>query len=185
MYPAPILFSVVARRLRFPGLLVLAVLVAGCASVRDEQTLRPFKANGCSVIPDGVILSCCTDHDIDYWEGGSSARRKEADQRLRQCVLEKTGNRLLSTLVYTGVRVGGSPWWPPGSGGWAYGWSFGRGYADLTEKDWEQIEEAARRQLRRYHEQCQEGDDRACETEAVFSSREEIRHDSGFPGAGN
>jgi hypothetical protein len=46
-------------------------------------------------------------------------------------VLEKTGNKALATLMYEGVRFGGSPyfynWYR-----WGYGWGYDRKYQALT-----------------------------------------------------
>lgn len=102
-----------------------------------ENTLKPFSSDGCSLFPDSSAITrhdwcdCCFQHDIVYWRGGSEKQRLNADLKLRQCVLDKTDNKALSTLMYEGVRVGGSPffhtWYR-----WGYGWTRDRQYQSLT-----------------------------------------------------
>jgi hypothetical protein len=78
--------------------------------------------------------SCCFQHDLTYWRGGTYEERQAADARLRDCVLEKTGNAALARLMYEGVRFGGSPyfynWYR-----WGYGWSYDRKYQALTSEE--------------------------------------------------
>lgn len=118
-------------------ILLLAILLTACSS-NDE--LRPFKSDGCSLFPDRSALSnddwcsCCFDHDVAYWKGGSKEAREAADSRLRECIYDKTGNDKLATLMYEGVRLGGSPyfynWYR-----WGYGWGFDRKYKELTSRE--------------------------------------------------
>lgn len=81
---------------------------------------------------------CCFQHDVAYWQGGIELQREQADIKLKQCVLQKTGNEALSKLMYDGVRVGGSPyfynWYR-----WGYGWPYERKYQALTEQELEQV----------------------------------------------
>lgn len=123
-------------------LVILFTLLFGCAS--DE--LRPFSSDGCSLFPDASLISsddwcsCCFQHDLSYWRGGTSGERQTADQRLQACVLEKTGNRTLATVMYDGVRFGGSPyfynWYR-----WGYGWSYDRKYQALTLEEKERADQ--------------------------------------------
>ena len=115
------------------GLLFLA-LAASCST---DSELRPFTSDGCSLFPDASLISsndwcsCCFEHDTVYWKGGTEEERETADQRLRECVGEKTGNKALAVAMYEGVRVGGSPyfynWYR-----WGYGWGYDRKYQSLT-----------------------------------------------------
>lgn len=112
----------------------LTVVSLGCTADSD---LRPFTSDGCSLFPDSSIISgedwcsCCFDHDLQYWRGGTRDEREAADRKLQQCVLEKTGNATLANAMYQGVNLGGSPyfynWYR-----WGYGWGFERKYEALT-----------------------------------------------------
>ncbi len=110
------------------------MVLAACGS--DTQ-LRPFTSDGCSLFPDAALIgaddwcSCCFEHDLAYWRGGTRTEREAADSRLQACVLEKTDNEVLASAMYEGVKIGGSPyfytWYR-----WAYGWSYERKYRALT-----------------------------------------------------
>lgn len=116
-------------------------LFSGCATAAE---LGDFWSDGCSLFPDGTLqertkwCDCCLNHDIAYWRGGTKEERKAADQALRTCVLERTGNKALATTMYDGVRVGGGPVFPMWYR-WGYGWKYGRGYQPLTEDEQKQV----------------------------------------------
>lgn len=122
---------------RFARIAVVCSIAAACTS--DPQ-LRPFSSDGCSLFPDSSLIdkadwcSCCFEHDLIYWRGGTYDERTDADTRLKDCVFAKTGNATLATLMYEGVRVGGSPyfynWYR-----WGYGWSYERKYQTLTREE--------------------------------------------------
>jgi len=121
----------------FARLAVLSAVALACSS---DASLGPFRSDGCSLFPDSSAISkvdwcsCCFDHDLVYWRGGTREEREEADSRLQECVLAKTGNAALATLMYEGVRIGGSPyfynWYR-----WGYGWSYDRKYQALTSDE--------------------------------------------------
>ncbi|OOZ39906.1 hypothetical protein BOW53_09805 [Solemya pervernicosa gill symbiont] len=108
------------------------------------ETLRPFSSDGCSLFPDGTLfnnelwLSCCVEHDLRYWRGGSYAERITADHALEQCVAAR-GEAGVAALMYSGVRIGGSPFWPT-LYRWGYGWDFLRGYKPLSADELKQVE---------------------------------------------
>jgi len=116
-------------------MMLLATLSTGCS--KSLSCLSDFSSDGCSLFPDRSLINsddwceCCLEHDIAYWQGGTHAQRLEADEKLRDCVLEKTGNQALAEAMYQGVRFGGSPyfynWYR-----WGYGWSYERKYQALT-----------------------------------------------------
>ncbi len=116
-------------------LLAIVLLTIGCQN--DPNTLKDFTSDGCSLFPDRSLINnkdwcdCCLEHDIAYWQGGTKEQRLEADLRLRDCVLTKTGDSILAEAMYQGVRFGGSPyfytWYR-----WGYGWSYERKYQALT-----------------------------------------------------
>ncbi|MEN0042954.1 MAG: hypothetical protein AAF769_04140 [Pseudomonadota bacterium] len=130
------------RRLVSPLALALVLAAASCSS---EPKLKPFTSDGCSLFPDRSIISeadwcsCCFDHDIAYWRGGTKTEREAADAALRDCVVKKTGDPAFGRLMYDGVRVGGSPyfltWYR-----WGYGWPFERKYQALTDTETAQSE---------------------------------------------
>jgi len=120
-------------------------LGAGCAT---HGPLRPFTTDGCSDFPDGtpthktLWLSCCTEHDKAYWQGGTYNERRKADQELQRCVAN-VGEPGIAALMLAGVRVGGSPYWPTRFR-WGYGWPWPRGYRALTAVERDQIRKALR-----------------------------------------
>lgn len=126
-------FAVVVRGSRWV-LLALILLVAGCSS---KSELSAFSSDGCSLFPDKSLIGeadwclCCFEHDKAYWRGGTAEQREAADQKMRQCIVEKTGNKALASLMYEGVRAGGSPyfynWYR-----WGYGWPYERKYQPLS-----------------------------------------------------
>ncbi len=117
--------------------LPLLLLITSCTA---ETGLTPFASDGCSLFPDNSLInaddwcSCCFEHDLAYWRGGTSQERASADKTLEECVFEKTRNRPLAKLMFEGVRFGGSPyfynWYR-----WGYGWNFDRKYQALTPEE--------------------------------------------------
>ncbi len=120
-----------------PALLLSLVLALLPGSAFAADTLRAFTSDGCSLFPDGSPADpnkwcdCCFRHDIAYWKGGTTGERLQADQTLRDCVQERTGNSALAKMMFDGVRLGGHPAFPNWYR-WGYGWRYGRGYAPLT-----------------------------------------------------
>lgn len=141
-----------ARSVRLAAVLGLVLTATACVATintiggRDEAGLRqlaaraqdtcrqrtgqvppyPFTTDGCTLSPDCTWQSCCVEHDIVYWCGGSENERRQADERFRTCVADNGGRRTAS-LMYWAVRVGGSPWLPVWWR-WGYGWPWPRGY---------------------------------------------------------
>ncbi|MCB1615977.1 MAG: hypothetical protein KDI30_08185, partial [Pseudomonadales bacterium] len=115
----------------------------------------PFSSDGCSLFPEGTLsqqtlwLDCCTAHDQAYWLGGSYEQRETADQALKICV-SRLGQPEIAQLMMTGVRAGGSPFWPT-KFRWGYGWPFfdgllPRGYKLPDDDEKEQIQRLLFRQ---------------------------------------
>jgi hypothetical protein len=115
-----------------------------CCTPAGASDLKDFTSDGCSLFPDGTIsdrakwCECCLRHDIAYWRGGTEEDRKQADAALRDCVLERTGDKALAEAMYLGVRAGGHPVFPAWYR-WAYGWPYGRGYKALNDEEQESV----------------------------------------------
>jgi len=111
-------------------LLILLISLISTMTVAEE--IRPFTSDGCSSFPNGTMmqnelwLSCCTEHDKAYWQGGSYQQRLDADIELKRCVAAE-GETAIAELMLSGVRVGGSPFWPT-QFRWGYGYSYPHGY---------------------------------------------------------
>lgn len=125
-------------------LVLIAALVLVCHASAATAGIADFSSDGCSLFPDGTIkdrskwCDCCLQHDIAYWRGGTEEERIRADAALRDCVLERTGDKALAETMYLGVRAGGHPGFPNWYR-WAFGWNYGRGYKLLTEGEQEQV----------------------------------------------
>lgn len=124
----------------FLKFLVFALLSPICFG----QTLTPFISDGCSAFPDGtpaennLWLTCCTQHDFDYWKGGTYAERLASDKALMDCVAS-LGEPAIGMVMMAGVRVGGSPFFPTDFR-WGYGWPYPRLYGPLTGQEKQQTE---------------------------------------------
>jgi len=130
---------------------LIALLLVSCVTAAElmpsptpPASLRPFSSDGCSMFPDRALIGnsdwcdCCLAHDLAYWRGGTEEARLAADQKLQTCVQNATGNKVLADMMFTGVRTGGGPYYfTPYR--WGYGWSYGRGYKALDEKEQAQV----------------------------------------------
>ncbi len=123
-------------------IIILSVSLLSTVSHADE--LKAFSTDGCSMFPDGTFqqnelwLSCCTAHDIAYWQGGSFEQRLNADQELKSCVA-KVGQPEIAQLMLMGVRGGGTPYLPT-SFRWGYGWSYPKFYDELDDEELAQVQ---------------------------------------------
>jgi hypothetical protein len=100
------------------------------AGLPAGEPIRAFYSDACSAWPDGDLYTCCVEHDVAYWCGGSEEDRRAADRRFRACA--EVRDRGQSGLVHMGVRMGGVPWLPT-PWRWGYGHPFGVGYVDPTD----------------------------------------------------
>lgn len=126
---------------------LVAWLLAACATAPTSGSASPpasdlsdFTTDGCSMYPDRSTstgkdwCSCCVAHDRAYWRGGSEADRLKADEELRRCVEDKTGDASRAALMFRGVRLGGGAHLPTPFR-WGYGWPYGRGYQTLSAEE--------------------------------------------------
>jgi hypothetical protein len=129
---------------KFPGVAAIgfAVIIILLSSAlfasaqTSESDLLPSgkKSDGCTLIPDGHLKSCCVSHDRDYYWGGTFRERRESDRRLYFCIAKKEGvqHKIVAPFIWLGVRVGGLPFLPT-----KFRWGFGtktRGYSEKTLK---------------------------------------------------
>ncbi|WP_417224212.1 hypothetical protein [Amphritea sp.] len=120
--------------------LVLMAVLSGCSG---SEELKPFTSDGCSSFPNGtraentLWLSCCEQHDLAYWQGGTYQQRLEADKALKACVAD-VGKPEVALLMLAGVRVGGSPFWPT-QFRWGYGWPYLKPYGELSASEQAQV----------------------------------------------
>ena len=112
---AGVIFTLAVKRL--VAAVVLAMAVSACAPASYP---RPFASDGCSLFPDGDWVDCCTEHDREYWWGGSYAARVASDTKLATCV-EAKGHAVAAQVMYVGVRAGGMCALPLPFR-WGYGW---------------------------------------------------------------
>jgi hypothetical protein len=89
-----------------------------CAD-KGKRPPKEFTSDICSRWPDGEWSSCCMEHDIKYWCGGSAGDRLAADKEVRACV--NTIKPGMGNLMFWGTRLGGASWLPT-SYRWGYGW---------------------------------------------------------------
>lgn len=119
-------------------LLVIMMFLLTVTSGHTDE-LKSFASDGCSVFPDGVPgqkdqwKSCCVDHDLAYWQGGTRGERMAADKTLVKCVAE-AGAPKVATMMKIGVWFGGTPYLPLPFR-WGFGWSYSRGYKALTRME--------------------------------------------------
>lgn len=134
---------------RVSALLLAWLMLSACS---EKSELGSFSSDGCSLFPDASVISgsdwcsCCFEHDLAYWRGGTQAERVQADEALRNCILEKTDNSTLADVMYEGVKFGGSPyfynWYR-----WGYGWGYDRKYQPLSSAELKRADELERQYL--------------------------------------
>lgn len=111
----------------------------------DVTALKAFTSDGCSAFSDGSFqqkelwLTCCIQHDYDYWQGGTYQQRLMSDHALKTCVTD-VGEPEIAMLMLAGVRVGGTPYLPT-QFRWGYGWSYPRLYRPLSGVEQKQVQE--------------------------------------------
>jgi hypothetical protein len=141
---------------------ILVLSIQGCNN--EVQKIKDFESDGCTLFPDDLSIlksdwcDCCFEHDIAYWEGGTEDERLKADESLRDCVKEKSGNDNLANVIYKGVRSGGSPyfynWYR-----WGYGWGYDRKYKELSAEEKQQVEKKLKKYFSRNppYKDCRDG----------------------------
>jgi hypothetical protein len=67
--------------------------------------------NGYINVPNGTWRAACVDHDHRYFDGGTSAQRKTADQQLRTDMIKDGASTVVADVYYAGVRTLGWMSW--------------------------------------------------------------------------
>lgn len=129
------LFVIVPYVVPAPRIVISPVLLEESELLSPQPHYR-FTSDGCS---GGMSLlwwvvfghgpdweNCCVTHDFAYWRGGSAEMRSDADAELWHCVTT-SGHRLWASLMWLGVRLGGSPYLPL-AWRWGYGELYGYGW---------------------------------------------------------
>jgi hypothetical protein len=123
--------------------IIVCIMVLITIKTTHADTLKPFTSDGCSAFPNGTFeqrelwLTCCIQHDYDYWQGGTYQQRLISDKALNRCVAD-VGQPEIAVLMMAGVRVGGTPYLPT-KFRWGYGWSYPRLYGPLSLAELEQV----------------------------------------------
>lgn len=110
-----------------------------------EPLLRPFTSDGCSSSPDKLpfmnilsnYVSCCVDHDVAYWMGGTRQQKTAADDELEKCIAKKDLLKTSKVYKFFVQKFGG----PDSSQTyrWGYGWNYRRPYRELSSDENQQI----------------------------------------------
>lgn len=145
------------RQHRFTCCVLLLLSLQSLQGSVVATELAQFSSDGCSLFPEGtpvqpqLWLSCCVEHDLAYWQGGSASQRQLADNVLDQCV-SRQGQPLIGSMMRQGVRLGGSAYLPT-SFRWGYGWPYthylSRAYAPLSPKEKAQVRARLQQWLQR------------------------------------
>ncbi len=106
----------------------LCFLILGLApkAFGSQDTLREFATDACTFFIEGTLSqpnlwgSCCFEHDLRYWFGGTKKQRNHADYHLYKCVREQA-NEKWARFIYWGVRAGS---YSPVKSKYAWGWGF-------------------------------------------------------------
>lgn len=106
-----------------------ALAIARCAATSQTVPEHSFTTDGCTMWPDDSWLSCCIEHDLRYWCGGTEANREEADQGLRSC-MSGEHHKIAGATMYFGVRAFGHPLWP-----FSWRWGYGRAWPSLYRSE--------------------------------------------------
>jgi hypothetical protein len=92
-----------------------------CKATGPETPTHPFTTDGCTWWRDGSWVSCCIEHDFNYWCGGTTSQREKADADLLSCVSD-SGHPGHARIMFIGVRMFGYRLLP-------FSWRWGYGYA--------------------------------------------------------
>lgn len=123
---------------------MLILILAFFMQTATADELRPFVSDGCTMAPDGTPArprlwrSCCEEHDLRFWGGGTNSQRHQSDKALKACVEEKAGKKI-AAIFFRGVQLGSkSPWKLP-SKKWGNAWYSRAGYRELSTSEISQL----------------------------------------------
>ena len=113
-------------------MITFALLLFVHKAYAEGLQISKFKTDYCTLFPDGSFSgpktwqSCCYEHDIEYWIGGTEKDERMADIALKKCI-ENKGYKFIATVMYYGVRLGHyMPWKLKASASMSYHWGWGR-----------------------------------------------------------
>ncbi len=103
-----------------------------------QNVLLPFQSDACTGWMDSFLgkdyTSCCLDHDIKYWIGGSKKEKSATDLALRKCVGKIAGapmGYLMFTFVWMWGKLDNTD-----VTRWANGWKYLREkYQPVTDEE--------------------------------------------------
>jgi len=108
----------------------------------STPVLSAYETDGCTGFPDGTFSkpklwrSCCHDHDLRYWFGGTESEEYQADLNLKKCVTVKGGS-IFGNIMYYGVRTGHMS---PIKHRYKWGWGWGQTKKDFSILTMQQID---------------------------------------------
>lgn len=132
------------------SIVIAAIALISLNVMADISGLKKFKTDYCTIFSEGTVFrpnvwkSCCFDHDLRYWFGGTWEDELHADKVLRSCVSQKAGS-FYGNMMYYGVRLGHqSPKKHPSHWGWGWIDQNREYYQKLSKFDRMQIKAALR-----------------------------------------
>ena len=97
------------KNLKLPFLILSLFTALGLKA--EDNKLKAFETDGCTMFVDGtnsrpeLWKTCCIEHDLRYWYGGSLSDMDEADNQIKICV-EKVAGNAWAQVIYTGISAG-------------------------------------------------------------------------------
>lgn len=110
--------------------LFLLFFLIHCSHIPTRREhIRPFKSDGCTLVPDFNFTWAGIKHDWLYWQGGSKKDRRYADKIFKKDI-EKSGYPIIAKIYYIGVRIFGHPLLPT-----YWRWGYGYKWPTYYQKD--------------------------------------------------
>lgn len=125
-------------------IIALSLVLNACSFAPPQEVQAPeiknFKTDKCTLFPDhsqdevSKWADCCVAHDFTYWMGGTSSRRDQSDDELKQCVHQR-GAEQAGQLMHFGVQLAGAPGFLISNSTpwvWGFGWNREPRYQNLS-----------------------------------------------------
>lgn len=152
-------------------ILIFAIFILTGSSAFAVGQLSPFQPNGCSFFPEGTPKQknawhcCCVVHDFEYWAGGTAQERVAADEKLFQCMQNKSD--VAAVVAYVGVRANPRRWgsaWRQEQPAWVRQIKMSN-WQTRTAEDWAQLGAAFSESMQNLSQE-----DRSCLAETSVSA---------------